>query len=226
MKAIIAKKEEIAAGTLYVELSVNEEVKFAAGQFFALTLLNPPYTDNRGNRRFFGFVNSPTQNKSVVTVTRTGPSAFKRSLQEAAIGTEVGISEISGNMTLPDDPAVPLVVVTGGIGITPYMSMFSYIKEKNLLHKITLIYANTSQESAIYLKELEEYAKGNPNFKLVAVLTGGKGLSEETLKNNPGPDGAMYFISGTPRFVPAMVKMLKGLGVAQTQLRWEIFTGY
>jgi ferredoxin-NADP reductase len=221
----IINKKEIAAGTIEVELTSTEEVIFNAGQFFSLSLINPTFSDDRGNRRMFGFVNSPAEKKLVRFVTRTGISTFKKYLLETKIGTEMEISGIGGSMVLPEDTGIPLNIITGGIGIAPYLSMFAQIQEKSLPHKIKLIYANTNRAVAIYLDELEVYSEINPNIKLISELTDGNGLNEETVKNNLDFN-AKYYISGTPRFVPAMVRILRKLGVLPTQMKFEIFTGY
>lgn len=225
MKVKIVRKEEVVTGTLLVELAGEEEIKFFAGQFFTLILINPPYTDNRGDHRIFGFVNSPSENRVARFITRMGPSAFKKYLQEAAIGTEAEIDKIGGSMLIPEDTTAPLVIIAGGIGIAPYMSILSEIKEKSLPHKIKLVYANTNRISAPFLDQLESHSRSIPNFKLESILTGGNGLSEEALKNNLVP-GAKYYISGTPRFVPAMVRTMRKLGVLPEQMKFEIFTGY
>jgi ferredoxin-NADP reductase len=234
MKGKLSRKEEIAEGTLLTEFALNEEVNFKAGQFFKLTLIDPPYTDERGNGRFLGFINKPSRNKVVETVTRLGPSAFKRYLHEAPLGIEAEIGEIGGEMTLPEDTNTPWVIVAGGIGIVPYMSMFRVIKEKSLPYNITLIYSNTKQSWAIFMDELEGYAKENPNFSLIATMTQDSDWQGEKRRIDEGflrekladVDGKLLYVSGTPRFVPSMVKALKAIGVPQNRLKFEIFTGY
>lgn len=234
MKAKIVQKEEIAEGTLYTKLSLDEEISFKAGQFFRLTLLNPPHTDERGNGRFLGFINSPSQNKLIETVTRLGPSAFKRYLNEAPLDTEVEIDGIDGDMILPENTQVPWVVITGGIGIVPYMSMFREIKEKALPYKITLIFSNTRKSWAIFMDELYAYAQEDRDFSFIPTMTqdpnwqGEKRRIDATyLKEKlPNPENNLYYVSGTPRFVPSIVTALKSLGVPQDKLKFEIFTGY
>lgn len=234
MNAKLSRKEDVAEGTLLTDFSLNGEVGFKAGQFFKLTLINPPYTDERGNGRFLGFINSPSQNKKVETVTRLGPSAFKRYLKEAPLGIEAEISGIDGEMTLPKDTKVPWVIVTGGIGIVPYMSMLRVIKEKSLPYNVTLIYSNTRTSWAIFMNELSGYAKENPNFNFIPTMTQDpqwpgekRRIDEGFLREKLGDvGGKLFYISGTPRFVPSMVKALKALGVKQDKLKFEVFTGY
>jgi ferredoxin-NADP reductase len=233
MKAKIIQKEEIAEGTLYTKFSLDSKISFKAGQFFRLTLLNPPFTDNRGNGRFLGFINSPTQNNIIETTIRLGTSAFKRSFHEVPIGTEVEIGEVGGEMTLPENTETPLVIVTGGIGIVPYISMFRVIKEKLLPHKITLIYSNTKESWAIFLDELGSYAQSE-SFNLIPTMTQDKSwqgekrrIDKEFLREKlPNLKTSLIYISGTPRFVPAIVKVVKELGVDQTKLKFEVFAGY
>lgn len=234
MLAKISEKKEIAEGTLYTKLDLEEEIVFKAGQFFKMALVDPLYTDERGNGRFLGFINSPSQNKIIETVTRTGPSAFKRYLQEAPSGAQVEISGIGGEMILPEDSSVSWVIITGGIGIVPYMSMFRVIKEQTLPHKVTLIYSNTNQQRAIFMDELNSYAGENSNFNFIPTMTqddswqGEKRRIDENFLREKiqNLDKPLIYISGTPHFVPDMVKYVKLLGVGPTKLKFEIFTGY
>ena len=233
MHAKITEKHDIVEGTLYMKLGLSEQIDFKAGQFFRLTLINPPYTDNRGNGRFLGFVNSPSQNTIIETVTRLGPSAFKRFLNEAPVDTEVDISAVGGEMLLPDSQT-NLVIVTGGIGIVPYMSMFRLMREQSLNQKVTLIYSNTRTSWALFMDELENYSRKNPNFNFIPTMTQDDGwqgekrrIGEELLREKiPAPQDNLYYISGTPRFVPSVVTMVKSLGVTPQNLKFEIFTGY
>lgn len=234
MRGKLIEKKIIAEGTHYTKFSLQQKISFKAGQFFRLTLINPPYEDERGNSRFLGFINSPTQNNFVETVTRDGPSAFKRFLDETELGIEVEIDGIDGGMTLPENPKAPWVIITGGIGIVPYISMFRTLKEKSLNQKVTLIYSNTYESWAIFLDELKSYADDNPNFNLIATMTQDNNwegekrrIDENFLKETlPNIENDLIYISGTPRFVPDMVRYVKEIGASQDKLKFEIFTGY
>ncbi len=234
MKAKIIEKQEVKEGSLFTKFSLDEEINFKAGQFFRLTLINPPYTDNRGNGRFLGFINSPSHNREIETATRLGPSAFKRSLLELGTGTEVEIGAVGGEMTIPEDSNTNCIIVTGGIGIVPYMSMFRMVKEKSLQNKFTVVYSNTKLSWALYMDELQSYANENPNFKLITTITKDPDWQGENRRIDqqflgdvlPNRENGLFYISGTPRFVPSVVTAVKALGVPQDKLKFEIFTGY
>ena len=233
MRVEIAENKEIAEGTLYTKFSLSEKVKFKAGQFFELTYPNPPYTDERGSKRFLGFINSPNNNTYIETVIRKGPSAFKRSLAEAPLGTVLEIGGIDGDMVLPEENKSPWTIITGGIGIVPYMSMFRKVKEDKLDYNITVIYSNTKESWAIFLDELRKYKKDD-SFKLVPIMTQDPNWQGETRRIDEGvlkdfiqnPQQNTIYISGTPRFVPSMVKAVKKIGASQEKLKFEVFTGY
>ena len=235
MIAKIKERKEIATDKLYVAFDLSgQNVPFKAGQFFSLTLLNPPYTDNRGNSRFLGIVNSPSQKDFFSVLTQMGVSGFKKSLAELPLGTDVDISGIDGRIHLPEDINQPVVFIAGGVGIAPIMSIIRWSKEQNWPYKLTLIYVNENRESSAFLEELETYAKENQNFKLIPVMTNTPDwttiksfIDSSFIKNKfPNPENNKYFITGAPRFATTMMVTLKEAGVTIPNITMELFTGY
>lgn len=235
MKVALKNRKQIADGTVLLVFDLlSQEMQFKAGQFFKLTLLNPLYTDQKGNSRFLGISNSPTEQGIIETATRLRDSAFKKYLNEMEIGTEVEISDPDGHIGLPEDTTKPLVFITGGIGIVPMMSIFRFIKAKSLPYKLTLIFSNDDNDSAPFLEELMAYAEENPNFTLITTMTKDPEWSGEKRRIDTQflkdylqePEKYLYCITGTPRLVPAMFRFLKEIGVPIQNIKMEIFTGY
>ena len=217
MKATLLKREEIISGVWYIKLTTEEEIGFRAGQFFQLTLPNPKYQDNRGNSRFFGFINSPTLDMTAEMITKVGVSAYKRTLGELPIGSEVEIGKVGGEMTLPADTNRPLVFITEEIGVAPLMSILRFVQEKSLPYQITLIYS----QPLIFTGELAIFSQKNEAFKFVTVM-GGENLPDYI----PKVDNGLYCVTGTSGFVLPTVKMLREKGIAPNQTKFEVFTGY
>ncbi|HJX06341.1 MAG TPA: FAD-dependent oxidoreductase, partial [Candidatus Nanoarchaeia archaeon] len=159
MKAILSNKKEIAKGTLWLEFEMEKEVSFKPGQFFYINLKNPPYTDKEGNMRHFSIVNAPSQKGVIQMATRITQSAFKRSLYEIPLGSEVDIHDIMGAFLLPSDSSKHAVFIAGGIGITPFISMLRHVKEEKLDYNITLFYSNRNKESTAFYEELQDLNK-------------------------------------------------------------------
>ena len=236
MRAQIKEKREIAKGTLLVVFDLlGQEVDFTPGQYFWVTLVDPPYDDEKGPRRHITVVTSPNERGVLGLATRVRDSAFKRSLAELPVGAEVEVEEPKGSFVLPDDPDQPYVFIAGGIGITVFRSMLRYIAEENLPHRVTLVYSNRDRESAAFLDELLELERANPNLRLVVTMTDDPGWDGETrrigadlLRDHLGADlgGFTYLVAGPPKMVQAMEEILSSEGVPETQIRPERFSGY
>jgi ferredoxin-NADP reductase len=236
MQAQIKKKREVAKGTLLVEFDLlGEEVDFTPGQYFWVTLLDPPYDDDKGPRRHITVVTSPNDRGVLGLATRIRDSAFKRSLAELPVGTEVDVEQPKGDFLLPDDTEQDYVFIAGGIGITVFRSMLRYIAEENLPHRVTLVYSNRDRESTAFLDELRELERAIPNLRLVLTMTDDAGWDGETrpidadvLRDHLGTDlGAFtYLVAGPPGMVEAMETMLTEAGVPDEQVRPERFSGY
>src|SRR5881394_1344307 len=121
MQATIKEKREVAKGTLMVTFDLGGvEVDFTPGQYFWVTLLDPPYDDEKGPRRHISVVTSPNERGVLGLCTRLRDSAFKRSLAELPVGTDVDVEQPKGNFLVPSDTDRPFVFVAGGIGITVF----------------------------------------------------------------------------------------------------------
>lgn len=227
-------KEEVAEGTLAVTFQLTEPVSFKSGQYIFVTLTTLNYPDERGPKRQFSINNDPSINDQITITTRLSDSGFKKTLHELPIGTEVELGPIAGVFTLPEDPTKPLVLIAGGIGITPFMSMLNYVKEQNLPYKITLIYSNRSQASTAYLSEIQQLSKEIADFKLILTMTDDPGwIGEKRMVGSqfikdyfPSVNAQNYMVVGPPGMVDAVRQSLTEAGVNQANIKFENFTGY
>ena len=234
-------KKQIAEGTWAFIFEKPQGFQFKAGQHVRMTLINPPQTDERGDSRFFSLANS-TQETELVIAMRMGPSAFKKSLEHMRIGEKVLIQVLlgvpHGAFALHEDASRPAVFLVGGIGIVPVYSMIKDASEKRLPHKMFLFYSNRRPEDAPYLAELQDLAKQNPNFTLVATMTeaeksaqkwqGQSGFINASLLKQyvTNPQSPIYYVAGLPEMTSAMKEMLADLRVSESNINAEEFTGF
>jgi ferredoxin-NADP reductase len=106
-----------------------------------------------------------------MVTTRLRNTAFKRSLQEVPLGTEVKVEGPFGNLVLHNNASRPAVFLTGGIGITPVRCILVRAADQKLPHHIFLFYSNHRPEDAAFLDELEALQEKNPNFRMIATMT-------------------------------------------------------
>jgi len=236
MRARIKEKREVAKGTLLVVFDLlGEQVDFQPGQYFWVTLLDPPYDDEKGPRRHISVVTSPNERGVLGLCTRVRDSAFKRSLAELPVGAEVEVERPTGSFVLPAETDLPYVFVAGGIGITVFRSMLRYIAEEGLPHRVTLVYSNRDRESAAFLDELGELERALESLDVVLTMTDEHGwdgesrrIGPELLRDHLGADlgSFRYLLAGPPGMVEGVVDQLQGAGVPDERIVAERFSGY
>jgi ferredoxin-NADP reductase len=236
LRARVSEKREVAKGTLLVLFDLlGEEVEFTAGQYFFVTLLDPPYEDERGARRHFSVVTSPNERGRLGFCTRLRDSAFKRSLIELPIGSEVEVEQPKGSFLLPEDTNQAYVFLAGGIGITVFRCMLRHIAEEDLPHRVTLIYSNRERDSTPFLDELSELDQTRDAFQLVVTMTEDPSWSGETrrigpelLRDHLADDLGTYayLVAGPPEMANAIVETLHAEGIPEERVSADRFSGY
>ena len=236
MQARIAEKREVAKGTLYVVFDLlGQELDFEPGQYFWVTLLDPPYDDEKGPRRHISVATAPTDRGVLALCTRLRDSAFKRSLAELPVGTEVEVEQPKGSFTLPPETGQEYVFVAGGIGISVFRSMLRTIDARRLPYAVTLLYSNRDRASTAFLDELTELEQRLPGLRLVLTMTQDAGWTGETrhigvplLRDQLGEGLAdrRYLVAGPPPMVESVVEALREAGVRDEMVAADRFSGY
>ncbi len=223
-KAILIGRRQIARGTYEMTFSVKSPLHFLAGQHTQVRVLKLLYPDPQGASRVFSIASSPTDKTRFSIAWRDTGSGYKRTLLELPIKTEVLVDRPGGQFILPDDIGRPVLMVAGGIGITPIMSMVRWAAEKKLPQVMVLLYANSSRERAAYLEELQELAGTNKHFSLRNQYQpiDGKvlaGLSKPY--KNP-----IWYVVGPPGMVDSVRLLLSEAGAGEPDIIIENFDGY
>jgi ferredoxin-NADP reductase len=233
----LVRQEEIAEGTKAFYFEKPKGFEFRAGQYVDVTLIDPPETDAAGTTRSFTLASAPHE-EHVMVATRMRGSAFKRVLDKLEPGNEVDLEGPMGSFTLHQNASKPAVFLSGGIGITPFLSMSRRAAHEKLAHPIYLFYSNYRPEDSAFLESLSALEKINPRFRLIATMTdmgrsarkwsGETGFIDEVMLRRyiESMKGPIYYIAGPPAMVSAMQKMLDKAGVDPDDVRTEEFAGY
>lgn len=83
------------------------------------------------------------------------------------IGDIVDLSSPSGSFVLPRFSMQPLVMIAGGIGITPFISLLESISGIESAPEVWLYYANQNSEMHAFRKRIGEIAALLPNLRVV-----------------------------------------------------------
>lgn len=221
----LIRREAIADGTTEIALGFAPQAfRFRAGQYVQLCIPNPSRNDVKGNCREFSIASSPGNTAELVFVFRNSESAFKRSLLELPLGGMVQVEGPFGLFTLPRIAEAPVVLIAGGIGITPFMSMVRYVGEGNLPHTLTLLSANHSVERAVYRTALRELEATHSRFHFREVF--GRMTPEFIRDSAPDFLRSVFYLAGPPSMVADIRQALTALAVPEDNILAEEFVGY
>lgn len=126
-------------------------------------------TGGAGGRRFVRVftVSSPDSgpgDRFTITL-RANPDAPGRQsvsrflVEEARPGTMVHLSQALGDFVLPDHVPEHLILVSGGSGITPVMSMLRSLQRRTHRGRVTFLHYAQSPDHQIFAAELQEIAR-------------------------------------------------------------------
>ncbi|HUR50901.1 MAG TPA: ferredoxin--NADP reductase [Mycobacteriales bacterium] len=141
------------------------------------------------------------------------------------VGSEVDVLAPSGTFT-PKSYDVDLLLLAGGSGITPVMSII----KATLAHgtgRMFLVYANRDERSVIFHAELRELVRQHPERLIVLHwLESVQGLPSSTPLSAlvaPWVQGES-FICGPAPFMDCAADVLKSLGVGRDKVHIERYT--
>ena len=228
-KLILTLKEKIKLTSDIYDFIFNpdKQINFTPGQYMEWTLEHTG-PDDRGDRRYLSLASSPTEREIRIGVkVGTPSSSFKKKLINLGIGQKIVAGQLIGDFTLPKDPNKKLVLIAGGIGITPYRSMIQYLVDTNQKRDIIVLYSAKSAYEFVYADILEA-AKQQLGIKTIYVDTETQGHfdSARLAKEIPDFKDRTFYISGSHAVVDAFDQILKSLHVSSRQIVTDYFPGF
>ena len=117
------------------------------------------------------------------------------------------------------------IFIAGGAGITPFISIFRDLREKDEISGNTLIFANKTKADIILENELR-YMLGDA---FINILSDEKDIgyfhgmiTEEFLKTNIGDFSRNFYLCGPPPMIDAVKIQLANLGVKENSITLEL----
>lgn len=141
---------------------------------------------------------------------------------------------IGGHFTWTVENGGPLVLVAGGSGIVPLMSMLRHRARAESPVAACLVYSSRSQDEIIYREELERLARAGNGFRLVQTLTrsqppGWTGFRRRIDREMlaalvPSPDSRpLCYVCGPSAMVETVATALVDLGHDPQRVKTERF---
>ncbi len=220
--------ERNGATTLVLEAAGHEGSRFQPGQFAWIKVLDRPYSMAEHPFSYASSALNPARPSFTI-----GPAGdFTSGVARLPLGTRICVDGPHGSWQ-PALPDAGYVLIAGGMGITPVLSMLRTWEDAEDLRPVQLIFANRQWDGVPFREELDRL-RTVLNLDLVNVLSqpdqrwkGERGYIDEALLRRVLPQDASlrnFFVCGPSRMVASVDSALGSLGIAGPQIHVERFS--
>jgi nitric oxide dioxygenase len=149
-------------------------------------------------------------------------------------GDIIDITSPAGNFVLAENPAAPIVLISGGVGLTPLMSMLQSLTDKGYTHPITWLHGCRNKSVHAFRDQLNHITTTNSNinqhtfYNVATPEDLENGILEGYLDINSIPElhnhpDTNYFICGQSAFIQKQFQDLQANGIDKKSIFFEEF---
>jgi ferredoxin-NADP reductase len=204
---------------------------FVPGQFLNVAF----WIGGARMNRSYSLSSSPAEREYVeVTVRREPRGAVSRHIDDLlAVGDQIEASGPVGRFTFTGTESDSIVLIAGGVGITPMMSITRYLTSRSWAGEIFFIYGCRAPSDFIFADKFAALQQVNPKLHVTVTMSRAEGtdwkgprgrITKEFLAETvPGIASRRVHLCGPPSMMDATKAILAELGVAPDQIKTELF---
>ncbi len=201
------------------------KIAFVPGQFVMLSADGLQNLNKTLVKRSYSIASKPTDEDIEVCIAKVDGGAFSGKIHEMKEGEKLNIEGPYGRFRLKDNEN-DIVMVAGGAGIAPMMSMLRTLFESKAGQKIHLFFGVRSPEEIIYREELSAMARQHENFELIIGFSeeaevGLRGNIHEVIRMHGLSPGKDTYVCGPPAMVKAVREVLAELKFSKEDIQAE-----
>lgn len=149
--------------------------------------------------------------------------------EQARVGDRVRVTQGQGPFVYLPEMSDNIVLIGGGVGITPLLSIFRHVRDAGLATQTHLVYSVSDSREILFRDELEAAAAARENLHLSITVTqpddSWHGLTGRIdpvkLHALDVPDDTLYYLCGPKGMVEDMSTLLHDLGVPMNRIIFE-----
>ena len=203
---------------------------FVPGQFLNVAF----WIGGARMNRSYSISSSPTQRDYVeLTVRREPRGAVSRHIDDLLeVGDQIEAGGPVGRFTFTGTEADSIVLIAGGVGITPMMSITRYLTERSWAGEIFLLYACRAPIDFIFADAFAALQRMNPRLHVTVTMSRPEGtdwkgprghLTKELLTATvPNLASRRIHLCGPPSMMDSTKAILAELGVPPDQIKDRI----
>jgi len=228
--------ENLDTYSLYLEGSDEKFARRKAGQFASLSIRGP---DGWSDPHPFSIAGAPEDPILCLTIKKAGK--FTSAIPDLKPGTPVKCMGPIGLFCKDIDRKPVIVMMAGGVGATPFLSVLRHFRNIRAGNKVTLFWVNKTMEEVFSLDGINSMTR-NLTLTVVHCLTREddlqryfrqeypgvfyeKGrLSGDILKRYGATKDASFYLCGPPPMMESALTEVGSLNVDQSAIEKENFT--
>jgi ferredoxin-NADP reductase/DMSO/TMAO reductase YedYZ heme-binding membrane subunit len=192
--------------------------------------------DGERVNRSYTIASSPTRSEYCeLTVKKADGGYASHHLHERfTVGSVLDVSAPAGRFVFEGEGADKVLLIGGGVGITPVMSILRALTDRSWPGRIELVIAARSANDIVYREELDYLVKRFPNLVVTVTLSRepkdsvwrgergqiGRELLARVLRD---PRSTPVYLCGPAAMMGAVRAMLLEMGVAESGVHVEAF---
>jgi ferredoxin-NADP reductase len=187
------RRETEDSATLVIKPGWGFSFDYQPGQYIGIGLL----VDGRWRWRSYSLTSSPVRNAGTSRSTRTititvkaMPEGFLSThlVGGVAPGTIVRLAAPQGNFVMPEPAPAKVLLLTGGSGITPVMSMLRTLARRDQITDVIHIHSAPTESDVMFGAELAAMAHDHDGYELRLRSTRTQGRLDLSRLDDEVPD--------------------------------------
>lgn len=215
--AKIVDRRALSDNTYEFTIKVKNSKKFSIGDFVFISI---PNDRNLDTPHPFSIVGLPSDNNGNLILAIRGDGDFTKKIQKIKLPCNIKISNGFGEYRniIHKSVGKDIIMIAGGIGITPFMSIVENTKTNNM----KIFYSSSNKNNLIYREKLERLEKNKDNLE-VFIKNSRFELNEIISELPSNKDNVVILLSGPLEMCKFWKKELKNMGIKSNQIFNEEF---
>tara|TARA_Y100000310_G_scaffold77162_1_gene73718 strand:- start:4338 stop:5042 length:705 start_codon:yes stop_codon:yes gene_type:complete len=210
----------------YLKLSIPKDFKFKPGQYLLLSY----YFNGKKFKSPYSIASIPNKKFIEFCIKLSDKGKSSNFIKNLKKGDKVELLGPAGKFVIDNSSKNnDLIFICVGTGITPFISMISFLLKKGFKNNIILLKGFRNENKILYEKEFSLLRKKHKNFEFHNILSQpknknfkNKGYVQHFLdKYIPENFNGDFYICGLDKMVDSVIKKLKEKNIGEKRIFFE-----